>query len=102
MVVILAFTKQLYDWTDQYGPSGMFRIMVSYAPFVILCRPEEAEVILPPYCVEKRYIHNENTPMQLTAIIHARINDYFHLKIFDLFLIFAQNIDCGYTLEPPQ
>ena len=23
------------------------------------------------------------------------------LKIFDIFLIFAQNIDCGYTLEPP-
>ena len=22
-------------------------------------------------------------------------------KIFDNFLIFAQNIDCGYTLEPP-
>ena len=24
------------------------------------------------------------------------------LKIFDIFLIFAQNIDCGYTLEPPR
>ena len=23
-------------------------------------------------------------------------------KIFDIFLIFAQNIDCGYTLEPPR
>ena len=22
--------------------------------------------------------------------------------IFDIFLIFAQNIDCGYTLEPPR
>ena len=22
--------------------------------------------------------------------------------MFDIFLIFAQNIDCGYTLEPPQ
>ena len=21
---------------------------------------------------------------------------------FDIFLIFVQNIDCGYTLEPPQ
>ena len=25
----------------------------------------------------------------------------FQLKHFDIFLIFAQNIDCGYTLEPP-
>ena len=24
------------------------------------------------------------------------------MKKFDVFLIFAQNIDCGYTLEPPQ
>ena len=26
--------------------------------------------------------------------------DYFYRKNFDIFLIFAQNIDCGYTLEP--
>ena len=26
----------------------------------------------------------------------------FQLKIFDIFLIFAQNIDCGYTLEQPR
>ena len=29
-------------------------------------------------------------------------NENFHWKIFDIFLIFAQNIDCGYTLEPPR
>ena len=29
-------------------------------------------------------------PMQYTTIV-----------IFAIFLIFAQNIDCGYTLEPP-
>ena len=26
----------------------------------------------------------------------------FQLKNIDIFLIFAQNIDCGYTLEPPR
>ena len=26
----------------------------------------------------------------------------FQLKKFDIFLIFAQNIDCGYTLGPPR
>ena len=26
----------------------------------------------------------------------------FHQKNLDIFLIFAQNIDCGYTLEPPR
>ena len=45
--------------------------------------------------------NNENTPIKHTAIFHARKNDNFHLKIFDYFLIFAKNIDCGYTLEPP-
>ena len=28
--------------------------------------------------------------------------DNFHRKTFYVFLIFAQNIDCGYTLEPPR
>ena len=27
--------------------------------------------------------------------------NFFQLKVFDIFNIFAQNIDCGYTLEPP-
>ena len=29
-------------------------------------------------------------------------NKNFHWKNFDIFLIFAQNIDCGDTLEPPR
>ena len=29
-------------------------------------------------------------------------NDIFRFKNLAFFLIFAQNIDCGYTLEPPQ
>ena len=28
--------------------------------------------------------------------------DNFQRKIFEIFLIVAQNIDCGYTLEPPR
>ena len=28
--------------------------------------------------------------------------DYFLRKFFYIFLIFAQNIGCGYTLEPPR
>ena len=39
--------------------------------------------------------------VQYTAIFHGCKNDNFQIKIFDIFLIFAQNIDCGYTLEPP-
>ena len=39
--------------------------------------------------------------MQYTEIFIAIKNENFQQKTFDAFLIFAQNIDCGYTLEPP-
>ena len=45
--------------------------------------------------------HYENMPMQYTEIFCALKIENFQLKNFDIFLIFAQNIDCGYTLEPP-
>ena len=47
-------------------------------------------------------LHYENLPMQYTEIFLALKIGNFQLKIFDIFLIFAQNIDCGYTLEPPR
>ena len=40
--------------------------------------------------------------VQYTAIFHGCKNDNFQMKIVDIFLIYAQNIDCGYTLEPPR
>ena len=40
--------------------------------------------------------------VQYTAIFHSCKNDNFQTKIFDIFLIFVQNMDCGHTLEPPQ
>ena len=46
-------------------------------------------------------IHYENTPMQYTAIFDGCKNHNFQIKNCDNFLIFAQNIDCGYTLELP-
>ena len=35
-------------------------------------------------------------------IFSAVKTENFHKKNFDIFNIFAQNIDCGFTLEPPQ
>ena len=46
--------------------------------------------------------HYDNTPMQYIAIFHGCKNDNFQVKDCDIFLIFSQNIDCGYTYEPPQ
>ena len=37
--------------------------------------------------------------VQDTALLQLCKNDNFQMKFFD---IFAQNIDCGYMLEPPQ
>ena len=44
----------------------------------------------------------ENMPMQYTVIFKVVKNENFQWKIFNIFLIFAQNIDCGYMLEPPR
>ena len=40
--------------------------------------------------------------MQYTEIFLVLKIENFQLKNSDIFLIFAQNIDCGYTLEPPR
>ena len=46
--------------------------------------------------------HYANTPMQYTAIFTPVKYDNFQMKDCNIFLIFPQNIDCGYTLNPPQ
>ena len=46
--------------------------------------------------------HFDNTPMQYTAIFNCCKNGNFQVNNCDSFLIFAQNIDSGYTLEPPR
>ena len=46
--------------------------------------------------------HYANMSVQYTAIFHGCKNDNFQMKKCNSFLIFAQNIDRGYTLEPPQ
>ena len=45
-------------------------------------------------------IHYANKSMQINGIFHGCKNDNFQMKDFKFFLIFAQNIDCVYTLEP--
>ena len=34
-------------------------------------------------------------------MFHGCKKDNLHMKNCDVFLIFAQNIDCGFKLEPP-
>ena len=46
--------------------------------------------------------HYANMSVQYTAIFHGCKNVNFQMKKYNIFQIFAQNIDCGYTLEPPR
>ena len=43
-----------------------------------------------------------NLPMQYIGIFYGIKKDIFLMKNQDIFLIFAQNTDCGNLLEPPQ
>ena len=45
--------------------------------------------------------HYENTPIQIYWKLHQKLK-VFRLKNSDIFHISAQNIDCGYLLEPPR
>ena len=46
--------------------------------------------------------HYENTPIQTHCKFYHRKYENIKMKNCDIFLIFAQNIDCGYLLEPPR
>ena len=45
-------------------------------------------------------IHYENTPIQIYWKFYHQKMAIFQIKKSDIFQISAQNIDCGYSLEP--
>ena len=46
--------------------------------------------------------HYENTPIQIHWKFYHQKKWKFSDKYSDIFHISAQNIDCGYSLEPPR
>ena len=46
--------------------------------------------------------HYGNTPIQIYRKFHLLKTENFQTKNFDIFHISVQNIDCGYSLEPPR
>ena len=46
--------------------------------------------------------HYENTPIQYTENFTTKKKVNFQIKILIFFDTSAQNIDCGYSLEPPR
>ena len=52
------------------------------------------------FCCKNYYI-TKTRPCNIQICFKCK-NENFHQEKFDIFLIFAQNMDCGYTLEPPR
>ena len=48
------------------------------------------------------HYHYENMPIQIYRKSLTPKNENFQIKNADIFLISAQNIECGYSLEPPR
>ena len=46
--------------------------------------------------------HYENTPIQIYCKLNNQKREKIPIKNSDIFHISAQNIDCGYSLEPPR
>ena len=38
----------------------------------------------------------DKTPMEFNVLFHGYKNVNFQIKKYDIFLVFAQNIECGY------
>ena len=49
-----------------------------------------------------RSVHYENMSIQIYIKVHLQRLKISDKKNSDIFQIFAQNIDCGYSLEPPR
>ena len=47
-------------------------------------------------------VHYENTPIQIYWNFHLQKQKFFRQKNQIFFHISDQNIDCGYSLEPPR
>ena len=56
------------------------------------------------YIIHSTYVrpsHYENTPIQINWTFYHQKIKKIQIKNSDIFHISAQNIDCGYLLEPP-
>ena len=50
----------------------------------------------------EKVLHYENTPIQIYRKFYHKKMAIFQIKNSNIFHISAQNIDCGYSLEPPR
>ena len=79
-----------------HSPTNEYYI---YSPFQCIFRLCVSKCNNGPVCM----------PLALRKHVYSNIlnilqpkTEIFQIKTFDIFLISAQNLDCGYSLEPPQ
>ena len=75
------------------------------APKIQFCQKWTDKFLHFPLQFSKLFLsfHYENMPMQYTEnFLSIKKMKILSEKKIDIFLIVAQNIDCGYTLEPPR
>ena len=70
--------------------------------FTHLCPVSHLRDIGKQYRPRSDAAHYENTPIQIYRTFHLEKNESFQTKTQIFFNISAQNIDCGYSLEPPR
>ena len=68
---------------------------------IIIMMKDKCELFVGTSCAVPRNI-TKTCPCNIQRFFSPVKNENFMRKKFDIFLIFAQNIDCGYTLEPPR
>ena len=91
-----------------------FSVYLIRRVFVMIVRTEFVPILkLNTICVLCRWIirvqdclqiwlHYENIPIQIYCKFNHQKNENFQIKNSDIFYVSAQNIDCGYSLEPPR
>ena len=89
-------TKLVFSCESSFGFLFLYMRLLENKPFALF-----RHVRFTPHGALTKQKHYENLPMQYTEIFKVVKIEKFQWNFFDMFLIFAQNIDCGYTLEPP-
>ena len=90
----------LLNWIQDIFPHKMEKTcpkpLQSFLALGLTCRLDV------PWKLKLRPSIMKNCPMHYTEIFLVGKLEKNLLKIFDKFNTFVQNIDCGYTLEPPR
>ena len=92
------YTINIHSNLNNSNPVGSFTMAISSSflnPTVLSIAQENIEI-------RKNITHYKDTPTQIYTISPPKTGNFQIRKISDIFHISAQNIDCGYSLEPPR